>query len=87
MSTVQVTKELIALQNRFISRAHNCYIEGLNCLRQDAALGEDIKLEKGLFGKKELDSHRLAARYFGYHLAYTEAAKDVHEVLTKLAKE
>jgi hypothetical protein len=64
--------EVIALLQQM---ADTAYIEYSNINRTDPCLGEAIKLEKGLFGDRELACHRRASVHLGRHQAFSDAIR------------
>lgn len=70
------------LLDRVQARADNAYCEYIGLCGRDECLGWEIKVEKGLFGEKELKSHKAAAEKLGRHRALQEVANLLHELLT-----
>jgi hypothetical protein len=67
------------LIERLKARADNAYFDCIGTLRHDNCLGEDIKMEMGLFGRKELEHHKRAAEHLGRHRALHEVIKLIQE--------
>lgn len=63
------------LLNSFRSKAENAYIEMIANARKDGALGWEIKVERGEFGRPELDAHCKVAELLGRYRAFVEACK------------
>jgi len=72
---------LVELAARLTTRADNAYMDMLDIARQDASLGWQIKVERGAFGRKELDAHCDAAEKLGRHRALNEAARELYELI------
>lgn len=68
------------LLTRIKARADNAYLQGIAICRQDACLGEQIKMEKGIFGPDELKGHRAASEAFGKHKAFNEVLQMFKEL-------
>lgn len=81
------TKQRVeALAARLRTRADNAYCDMINQARRDESLGWEIKVERGKFGRPELDSHVKCGEWLGRHRALHEAAKLVEEELKELLK-
>lgn len=61
--------------------ADNAYCDYIGLCRRDECLGEEIKIERHIFGAPELKAHRDAAEKLGRHRALQEAANMLAEVL------
>lgn len=80
-------KQLVeALAQRLRTRADNAYCDMIDVSRRDESLGWEIKVERGTFGRPELDAHVKAGQLLGRHRALHEAAKLVEEELQELLK-
>lgn len=79
------TKEILnALQGRLQARSENAYCDMIGIARRDESLGWEIKVERGEFGRKELDAHCAAAEKLGRHRALAEACLEIQEILSTL---
>lgn len=78
MDNENLLKELIEYLD---ARWNNTYYEYISHLRQDACLGWEIKVERGLFHHQELKAHTTAAEMLGEHRAFSEMAKMVREMV------
>lgn len=76
-SAEQITDLLVRLR----ARADNAYVDMIGVARRDESLGWEIKVEKGLFGRAELEAHVKAGELLGRHRALHEAAKLIEEEL------
>lgn len=72
---------LFALSDRLKARAENAYLEMISAARKDEALGWEIKVERGTFGRPELDAHSAIAEKLGRHSALMEAHNLLAEIL------
>lgn len=72
----------MTLAERLQARADNAYVEYISQSRKDECLGWEIKVEKKLFGRAELDAHIKAAEWLGRHRALQEAAQLVRDEAT-----
>lgn len=70
------------LLERLQARADNAYCDYIGLCRRDECLGEEIKIERHIFGAPELKAHRDAAEKLGRHRALQEAANLLNELLT-----
>ena len=66
--------DLKKLIERVYARADNSYCKYIDRCRADECLGWEIKVEKGKFGKAEIDAHTSAAEELGRHRALHEVA-------------
>ena len=69
------------LLERMRARADNAYCAYIGVLRQDECLGWEIKVERGKFGKAEIEAHCKANEMLGRHRALHEAAEMLQEFL------
>ncbi len=81
MDNENLLKEIIEYLE---SRENNTYYEYINHLRQDACLGWEIKVERGLFHYPELKAHTTAAELLGEHRAFSAMAKRLREMVKPL---
>jgi len=65
------------LVSRLQTKADNAYFDYIELCRRDECLGQEYKIEKGIFGEAELDAHKNASEALGRHRAYSKAVKDV----------
>ena len=79
--------DLLALSERLKARADNAYIDMISAARKDEALGWEIKVERGKFGRPELDAHCAIAEKLGRHRALMEAHNLLAEILRANGKE
>ena len=63
------------IEERLTAKMENAYFDFISQCRHDDCLGEQIKLELGVFGSKELDAHRKASELLGTHRAYANVIK------------
>lgn len=80
-------ERLAAIADRFQVMSDNSYIRYLDRCKNDACLGWERKIEKGLFGRTELDVHKLAAEALGKHKAYQSCANELRSLIAELNKE
>jgi len=80
-ATVPCIALLADLRSRLLARADNAYCEMISVARRDESLGWEIKVERGEFGRKELDAHCKAGELLGRHRALAEACREIDEVL------
>lgn len=73
---------LFALADRLKARADNAYIDMISAAGKVEALGWEIKVERGTFGRPELDAHNAIAEKLGRHRALMEA----HNLLAELLR-
>lgn len=73
--------DLLAFSERLKARADNAYIDMISAARKDEALGWEIKVERGNFGRPELDAHSAIAEKLGRHRALMEAHNLLAEIL------
>jgi hypothetical protein len=71
---------LFALAERLKARADNAYVDMFSAAQRVEALGWEIKVKRGTFGRPELDAHKTIAEKLGRHRALMEA----HNLLTEL---
>ena len=67
------------IEERLTAKMENTYCDYISQCRHDDCLGEQIKLELGVFGSKELDAHRKASEFLGAHQAYANVIKILKE--------
>jgi hypothetical protein len=67
----------MTLKERLTARSNNAYLHYIDICRRSECTGEDIKMERGEFGERELKAHRAAAEMLGRHRAYAEMASDL----------
>ncbi|MCG2680733.1 MAG: hypothetical protein L6455_12340, partial [Kiritimatiellae bacterium] len=72
---------LADLRAHLWARCENAYIEMISVARRDESLGWEIKVKRGEFGRKELDSHAKMGELLGRHRALAEACCEIDEVL------
>lgn len=72
---------LADLLSRLRARSENAYCDMISVARRDESLGWEIKVERGEFGRKELDSHVKMAELLGRYRALAEACREIDEVL------
>ena len=72
---------LADLRSRLWARCENAYCDMISVARRDESLGWEIKVERGEFGRKELDSHAKMGELLGRHRALAEACREIDEVL------
>lgn len=72
---------LADLRSRLWARCENAYCNMIAVARRDESLGWEIKVERGEFGRKELDSHTKMGELLGRHRALAEACREIDEVL------
>lgn len=77
---------LADLRSRLWARCENAYCDMIAVARRDESLGWEIKVERGEFGRKELDSHTKMGELLGRHRALAEACREIDEVLKANAK-
>jgi hypothetical protein len=75
-----------SLVERLRARADNAYCDMIGVARRDESLGWEIKVERGKFGRPELDAHVKGGELLGRHRALHEAATLVEEELKELLK-
>ena len=75
------SKELLALRDRLMARAENAYCDMIALARKDESLGWEIKVERGQFGRKELDAHCAGGEKLGRHRALVEACREIDALL------
>lgn len=86
-SPLSTEKSLIkALIERLRARGDNAYCDMIGVARKDESLGWEIKVERGTFGRPELDAHVKAGELLGRHRALYEAAALVEDELKELLK-
>lgn len=83
LSQPKTPGELPALLARIQAQADNAYIAYSSLCRKDAALGWEIKAERGCFGLAELSAHKAAAEMLGKHRALYEVSNMLHELIQK----
>lgn len=71
---------LLALRERLWARSENAYCDMLGIARKDESLGWEIKVERGEFGRKELDAHCAGGEKLGRHRALAEACREIDEL-------
>src|SRR5690606_4620274 len=76
------TDLLAGLRDRLKARAENAYLDMIAASRKDEALGWEIKVERGTFGRHELDAHSAIAEKLGRHRALMEAHNLVGEIIS-----
>ncbi len=76
-------EKIAALVARLLARSENAYCDYIEASKKDAALGWEIKVERGVFGKDELAAHGRRSELLGRHRALHEAAKLIEEELCK----
>lgn len=85
MNTEQPTQPTVvlstALLERMRARADNAYCAYIGQLRRDECLGWEIKVERGKFGKPEIEAHCKASELLGRHRAMHEAAEMLDEFM------
>ncbi len=74
------------LLERMRARADNAYCLYIGALRKDECLGWEIKVERGKFGKAEIEAHCKANEMLGRHRALHEAAEMLQEFLSSNAE-
>ena len=65
--------------NRLRAKADNSYNDYISINKRDECLGWEIKVERGKFGKAELDAHMAASKKLGRYQALCEAVKLINE--------
>jgi len=80
-SEVRSDALLADLRSRLWARCENAYCDMISVARRDESLGWEIKVERGEFGRKELDSHSKMGELLGRHRALAEACREIDEVL------
>ena len=80
-ATVPCISLLADLRSRLWARCENAYGDMISVARRDESLGWEIKVERGEFGRKELDSHAKIGELLGRHRALAEACREMDEVL------
>ncbi|MCP5094945.1 MAG: hypothetical protein GY943_05270 [Chloroflexi bacterium] len=76
---VPAVGDMTALLERLTARADNAYVQYMNNCMRDECLGWVAKVERGGFGRKELQAHEDAAEQLGRHRALHEAVKLIRE--------
>ena len=74
-------QRLVSLRERLWARAENAYCDMIGLARKDESLGWEIKVERGEFGRKELDAHTAGGEKLGRHRALAEACREIDELL------
>jgi len=82
-----IDPKLSELADRFQVMSDNSYIRYLDRCRADECLGYEYKMEKGSFGRAELDAHKLATEALGKHKAYQLCANELRSIIAELNKE
>lgn len=77
----ELTDALLALRQSLWARAENAYSDMIDIARKDESLGWEIKVERGKFGRKELDAHCASAEKLGRHRALAEACREINQLL------
>lgn len=77
---VDFTRLLSDLRSRLWARSENAYINMISVARKDESLGWEIKVQRGEFGRNELDSHTKMGELLGRHRALAEVCHDIDEV-------
>ena len=72
---------LADLRSRLWARCNNAYCDMISVARRDESLGWEIKVERGEFGRKELNSHTKMGELLGRHRALAEACREIDKVL------
>lgn len=80
--SAELEGEIAAVVSRMQARSDNAYIEYIGQCGRDECLGEEIKMERGLFKSAELKAHRSASQSLGRHKALFEAVEMVKEALS-----
>lgn len=75
-----------ALLERMRAKADNAYCAYIAQLGRDECLGWEIKVERGKFGKPEIEAHCKASELLGRHRALHEAAEMVAELMCSNAE-
>jgi hypothetical protein len=70
-----------ALLERMRAKADNAYCAYIAQMGRDECLGWEIKVERGKFGKPEIEAHCKASELLGRHRALHEAAEMVAELM------
>jgi hypothetical protein len=73
--------KLKALRERLWARAENAYCDMIAIARKDESLGWEIKVERGGFGRKELDAHIAGGEKLGRHRAFAEVCREIDILL------
>ena len=76
-----VLQRLVSLRERLWARSENAYCDMIGIARKDESLGWEIKVERGQFGRKELDAHCAGGEKLGRHRALAEACREIDELL------
>ena len=80
-ATVPCISLLADLRSRLWARCENAYCDMISVARRDESLGWEIKVERGEFGRKELDSHTKMGELLGRHRALAEACREIDDVV------
>jgi hypothetical protein len=56
--------------------ASNAYVEGCRIGWRDECRGADAKMERGIFGRKEFDSHKAMQEKMGLHFGLHAAIRE-----------
>lgn len=60
---------------------NNAYTTYIGQCRRDECLGWEGKLDRGLFGIKELEAHKDSKEMLGFYRAYTEVLKMINDYI------
>ena len=79
--TTDFQAALLALRERLRARSENAYCDLITIARRDESLGWESKVERGEFGKKELDAHTASGEKLGRHRALAEVCREIDGLL------
>ena len=82
-----VLRRLVSLRERLCARSENAYCDMIGIARKDESLVWEIKVERGEFGRKELDAHIAGGEKLGRHRALAEACREIDELLKQANKD
>ena len=77
----ELKQALTKLCSRLQARSENAYLEMIGAARKDEALGWEIKVEHGIFGRPELDAHSAIARQLEKHRTLADVCLELNELL------
>lgn len=73
--------EVERIHSRLLARSMSAYCDMISVAKRDESLGWEIKVKRGEFGIKELDSHTKIGELLGRHRALVEACREIDKVL------
>ena len=71
------------MRSRIHRQAERAYCDMIDVAQRTESLGWEIKVKRGEFGRKELDSHRRIGELLGRHRALTEMCREIDKLLNK----